>query len=77
MMPTSECIVVRAYTPDGIEQQLNAAVASVQIAAMVEGRWGIRVTRHEPTTFTVAVCPEVVYGQTVEYDELRACVTFS
>ena len=63
---------IRASTPQTIEQKLNEEVAAAQDYAMREGRQGVKVTRHEPTAFTVAVSPDVAYGRTVEHDELRA-----
>jgi hypothetical protein len=62
---------IRAYTPQTIEQKLNEAVAAAQDYAMQEGQHGVKVIRHEPTVFTVAVSPDVAYGRTMEHDEFR------
>ncbi|MCZ9880584.1 hypothetical protein [Arthrobacter sp. B2a2-09] len=60
---------IRAFTPQSIEQKLNHAVDSAQSHALQQGRHGVKVTRHSPTTFTVAVSPDVAYGWTQEHDE--------
>jgi hypothetical protein len=62
---------IRAFTPQTIEEKLNEAVEAARDYAMQEGRHGIKVTRHEPTVFTVSVSPDVAYGRTMEHDEFR------
>lgn len=62
---------IRAFTPQTIEEKLNEAVAAAQDYAMQGGRHGVKVTRHEPTVFTVSVSPDVAYGRTMEHDEFR------
>lgn len=49
-----------------LEKDLNSAVDIVRTRAMQERRHGILVTRHNYTTFTVAVSRDVPYGQTHE-----------
>lgn len=63
---------IRAFTPQTIEQKLNEAVAAAQDHARRKGQHGVKVVRHEPTAFTVAVSPDVAYGRTIEHDEFRA-----
>ncbi|MCZ9884742.1 hypothetical protein [Arthrobacter sp. B2a2-09] len=60
---------IRAFTPQSIEQKINQAVDSAQNRALQEGHHGVKVTRHSPTAFTVAVSPDVAYGWTMEQDE--------
>jgi hypothetical protein len=47
---------------------LNAAVELAQRHAMGEGKHGVLVTRHWPSSFTVAVSGDVPYGITQERD---------
>jgi hypothetical protein len=49
-----------------LENDLNAAVDIAREHAMTEGRYGILVTQHGYTRYTVAVSRDVPYGQTHE-----------
>ncbi|MET3174687.1 UNVERIFIED_ORG: hypothetical protein ABIB52_002538 [Arthrobacter sp. UYCu721] len=57
---------IEASNPRLIEEELNMAVDAAIQHAMEEGRYGILVTRHGNTAFTVAVSAKVPYGQTLE-----------
>ena len=52
--------------PKLIAERLDAAEKLAQERAFREGRHGILVTRHGPTTFTVALSVDVPYGITQE-----------
>ena len=45
---------------------IEDAVKTLIIAASQDGTCGIRVTRHEPGTFTVALDESVPFGETYE-----------
>jgi hypothetical protein len=57
---------VTGDTPRMVSEDLDAAVELAQQRAMVEGKHGVLVTRHEPASFTVAVSVDVPYGITQE-----------
>lgn len=57
---------ITANDPGTIENDLNAAVDIVRGHAMRECRHGILVTRHNHSTYTVAVSRDVPYGETRE-----------
>jgi hypothetical protein len=59
-------ISVQATTPEDRNERLEAAVKELQQAAMVHGRHGILVTRHEPGAYTVALSEDVPFGLTRE-----------
>lgn len=61
---------ITAYDAHMVESDLNAAVETVRQHAMQEGRHGILVTQHGYTRYTVAVSPDVPFGQTHERREL-------
>lgn len=57
---------IEATGPYGLEEDLNAAVDAVLEQAIKDGRYGILVTRHGHTTFTVVASSKVPYGQIFE-----------
>ncbi len=57
---------IEANNPRLIEEELNTAVDAAIQLAMNEGRYGVLVSRHGHTTFTVGVSAKVPYGQTVD-----------
>lgn len=59
---------VRADEPQLIAERLDAAEKLAQERALREGSHGILVTRHGPTSFTVALSADVPYGTTQERD---------
>jgi ribosomal protein S12 methylthiotransferase accessory factor YcaO len=59
---------VTADEPQLIAELLEAAERSAQERALREGNHGILVTRHGPTSFTVALSADVPYGVTQERD---------
>ena len=59
---------VTADEPQLIAERLEAAERSAQERALREGDHGILVTRHGPTSFTVALSADVPYGITQERD---------
>ena len=59
---------VTADEPQLIAERLEAAERSAQERALREGNHGILVTRHGPTSFTVALSADVPYGITQERD---------
>jgi photosystem II stability/assembly factor-like uncharacterized protein len=54
--------------PRLVTGDLNAAVELAQQHAMREGKHGVLVTRHGPSSFTVAVSGDVPFGITQERD---------
>ncbi|MBN9129155.1 MAG: hypothetical protein J0I04_05815 [Paenarthrobacter ureafaciens] len=59
---------VAAEEPQLLAVRLEAAERQAQEWAMREGRYGILVTRHTPTSYTVEPNEEVPYGITLERD---------
>ncbi|SDP86045.1 hypothetical protein SAMN04487914_1791 [Arthrobacter sp. ok909] len=57
---------VTADAPRLIGERLDAAEHLARQQALKEGAHGILVTRHGPTTFTVALSADVPYGVTME-----------
>jgi hypothetical protein len=57
---------VEGHEPRLIEEDLNTAVEAARLHAMQDGKYGILVTRHDNTTFTVAISATVPYGETWE-----------
>jgi hypothetical protein len=49
-----------------LDEDLNSAVDLARQHAMLAGENGVLVTRHGPTTFTVAVSEAVPFGETRE-----------
>lgn len=64
-----------AGTAHSIEQHLNAAEKMARERAQQEGRCGILITQHHYTSFTVALCEDVPFGQTREKREWRHAPT--
>ncbi|WP_427008544.1 hypothetical protein [Pseudarthrobacter sp. H2] len=68
-MTTAEAPLVLEVMTDGprqIDAQLTAAVDAALEMAMESRQFGILVTRHDDTKFTVALSHEVPFGQTIE-----------
>lgn len=57
---------ITAYDPQTLENELNAAEAAARTLAMQDRDHGILVTRHNHTTYTVALSREIPYGETHE-----------
>lgn len=57
---------IEATGPHGLEEDLDTALDAVLEQAISDGRYGILVTRHGNTTFTVAASTKVPYGQIFE-----------
>ncbi|MBT2594145.1 hypothetical protein [Arthrobacter sp. ISL-72] len=53
-------------TAEEIHTGLESAVNELIEAAVEEGNCGIRVTRHEPGAYTVALDDSVPFGETYE-----------
>jgi hypothetical protein len=53
-------------TAEELHDGLENAVQELIEAAVEDGNCGIRVTRHEPGTFTVALDDSVPFGETYE-----------
>ncbi|MET3809901.1 hypothetical protein [Arthrobacter sp. UYEF3] len=51
---------------DEVHHGLETAVNTLIASAVQEGRCGIRVTRHEPGAYTVALDETVPFGETHE-----------
>lgn len=66
--PSAEPRSIQLYFSSGDELQrgLDAAVESLINAAMLDGRCGILVTRHQPGNYTVALDESVPFGETLE-----------
>ena len=67
MSTATSRITVRVEDPASRDQQLEGATSLLREKAV---GYGILVTRVDHTTFTVALSPEVAYGQTREVDLL-------
>lgn len=53
-------------TAEEVHDGLESAVKELIEAAVEDGNCGIRVTRHEPGAFTVALDETVPFGETYE-----------
>ncbi|MFF1385110.1 hypothetical protein ACFVWT_16230 [Arthrobacter sp. NPDC058288] len=53
-------------TVEEVHDGLDSAVKELIEAAVEDGNCGIRVTRHEPGAFTVALDESVPFGETYE-----------
>jgi hypothetical protein len=53
-------------TAEEVHDGLESAVQELIETAVEDGNCGIRVTRHEPGTFTVALDDSVPFGETYE-----------
>lgn len=53
-------------TADEVHDGLDSAVSALIEAAVEDGNCGIRVTRHEPGAYTVALDESVPFGETYE-----------
>lgn len=60
---------ITAHDPVTVENDLNSAVEIAREHAMKECHHGILVTRHDYTSYTVAVSRDVPFGQTYERAE--------
>jgi hypothetical protein len=60
---------ITAHDPGTIETELNAAVETVLTQAMRARSCGVLVTQHGYNRYTVALSPDVPYGQTHEHRE--------
>ena len=60
-------ITVSATDQASMERQLDEAVDAALSQAMYEGRQGILVTQHDPTSFTVDLSDAVPFGVTREH----------
>ena len=67
MSTATSTITVRVEDSASRDQQLEAASSLLREKAV---GYGILVTRVDYTTFTVALSPEVAYGETREVDLL-------
>lgn len=54
-----------------LHEKLDAAVAAAQTDALVDGRHGVLVTRHDFDRFSVALSPDVPFGLILEDDQVR------
>lgn len=61
---------ITAHDPETIESDLNTAVEIARMHAMQNHSYGILVTQHGYTSYTVAISRDVPYGQTHERREL-------
>ena len=60
---TLELVIRNAAT---FQDDVTSAVERIREYAVRHRQHGILVTRHDPMTYTVAVSPEVPYGETWE-----------
>lgn len=67
MPPTTSRIAVKVEDPESRDQQLEQTCALLRKEAT---DCGIVVTRFDPTTFEVALSPDVPFGLTRELDLL-------
>lgn len=61
-------LIVSVADRDSMEQELDAAVSTLQANAAHHGKRGILVTRHTSGSFTVAFSDDVPFGLTRELD---------
>lgn len=64
----TDVLTVTATDPDSRNLELDAAVATMEKQAILDGCRGILVKRHTPQTFTVELSNEVPFGLTREQD---------
>lgn len=57
---------IKAHDANSLQDHLNAALLMAQGKAISECRHGILVTQHGYTSYTVAITPDVPYGETRE-----------
>lgn len=62
-------IAFTAVDRASMERQLDDAVAVARAQAAIEGRQGILVTRHDYSSFTVALSDAVPFGLTREHQD--------
>lgn len=62
----ADVLEISADHREAIDETLNAAVSIARERAMKRGRDGILVTQNGYSSYTVAVSPEVPYGETRE-----------
>lgn len=62
-------IAVSVTDRASMERQLDQAVTIAKTQAMVEGRQGILVTRHDYNSFTVDLSETVPFGLTREHQD--------
>lgn len=67
MSTATSPITVKVEDPASRDRQLERATSLLREKAV---GYGILVTRVDYTTFTIALSPEVAYGQTLEVDLL-------
>lgn len=60
-------VEVRVTDAASLQDQLTAGVEIVQQQAISYGRHGVLITQHGYTAFTIAISPEVPYGETREH----------
>ncbi len=61
---------VEANDPSALDEELSKAADMARQQAVHEGQNGVLVTRHGYTSFTVAISPDVPFGQTHERHEM-------
>jgi hypothetical protein len=62
----SDLLEVRGDKPLRIQEDLDVAVDRAVLQATQIGRHGVLVIQHSPTFYTVALSPDVPYGQIQE-----------
>lgn len=65
--PTDLTMAIRGQNAEQIQSELDAAVELAIKHARRTGCQGVLVTQHSFTSFSVALNPNVPYGQTHEY----------
>lgn len=55
-------------TPQERDSELSKAVASAKFQAAMAGKFGVLVTRHDFSRFSVSLTPSVPYGAIHEQD---------
>lgn len=71
LQPPQSCSKIYPTTRADLLARLDTAVESAQAAAILDGKNGVLITRHDHSTFSVEISPEVPYGLTIERDALR------
>lgn len=69
--PSAFSFTLKAPFSESLDSELDRAVQAAIIEALKGGTQGIRVTRHNHTTFTVELADDVAFGTTLEVDLLN------
>jgi hypothetical protein len=66
----TQTLEITAQDPESVQNELSAAVIRARDRALSGGRQGILVTQHSFSSYTVAISPDVPYGESRERQKL-------